>query len=329
MCLFSYKGLVAEALRQLVGEHNYKQDEVLAPGYYTDFVLLMDSSGRVLPVRAAGAPPPLSIVPLSCVAVASNKPADAAVAVVTSEFQKFSPFAALEEGSEPSGGQVGVAMEPPRSFLPHGVRSSLPRHGANGGANGGPYGAYYPPAAEFCSGLAKEHSVESQDSSTLSSPPSDGLQGPPGPNATAAPDAIFQFSIRKILEDEGGAPPGGAGVDCELPPGFYEGMTYSEGPGANRGAPSPQLHPPDRADAADNPPTEPRAGIRRLIMSVNDKWHYCHNSEVLVGSRAMRDRHLRLLGYIILQLPYHELEKLNGIEEVKQYLHKKLLDVPL
>lgn len=37
-------------------------------------------------------------------------------------------------------------------------------------------------------------------------------------------------------------------------------------------------------------------------MSVNDKWHYCHNSEVLVGSRAMRDRHLRLLGYIILQV---------------------------
>lgn len=31
----SYKGLVAEALRQLVGEQNYKQDEVLAPGYYT------------------------------------------------------------------------------------------------------------------------------------------------------------------------------------------------------------------------------------------------------------------------------------------------------
>lgn len=44
-------------------------------------------------------------------------------------------------------------------------------------------------------------------------------------------------------------------------------------------------------------------------MSVNDKWHYCHNCEVLVGSRAMRDRHLRLMGYIILQvsrsLPAH------------------------
>lgn len=37
-------------------------------------------------------------------------------------------------------------------------------------------------------------------------------------------------------------------------------------------------------------------------MSVNDKWHYCHNCEVLVGSRAMRDRHLRLLGYVIVQV---------------------------
>lgn len=33
--------------------------------------------------------------------------------------------------------------------------------------------------------------------------------------------------------------------------------------------------------------------------------------------------------FLSCQLPYHELEKLNGIEEVKQYLHKKLLDVPL
>lgn len=35
LCSVSYKGLVAEALRQLVGEQNYKQDEVLPPGYYT------------------------------------------------------------------------------------------------------------------------------------------------------------------------------------------------------------------------------------------------------------------------------------------------------
>uniref|UniRef100_UPI0037E884FD fas-activated serine/threonine kinase n=1 Tax=Semicossyphus pulcher TaxID=241346 RepID=UPI0037E884FD len=328
---YSYKGLVAEALRQLVGEHNYKQDEVLAPGYYTDFLLWMDGSGRVLPVRSGLS---LSIIPPSCVAMAS-KPVDGAVAVVTSEFQKFSPFAALEEEEEPpgQGGEaVGVAMEP-RSFLPHHIRSSVGAHAASGrpGTNGNPldYGPYYPPP-EFYSGLAKEHSLESQDSSTLSSPPSDSLAQPgaPAPAGAAAPDSLFQFSIGKILEDEAGAgAPGSQGPDCELP-GFYEGATYSEVPGADRGPPSPpQLQPPDRPEAED-PPTEQRA-IRRVIMSVNDKWHYCHNSEVLVGSRAMRDRHLRLLGYIILQLPYHELEKLNGIEEVKQYLHKKLLDIPL
>ncbi|KAJ8272702.1 hypothetical protein GJAV_G00092410 [Gymnothorax javanicus] len=88
-----------------------------------------------------------------------------------------------------------------------------------------------------------------------------------------------------------------------------------------------QLHP------AGGPETERGPGehhqVKRVIMSVNDKWHYCHNSEVLVGSRAMRDRHLQLLGYVILQLPYLELEKLNGIEEVKQYLQRKLLEVPL
>lgn len=332
---YSYKGLVAEALRQLVGEQNYKQDEVLPPGYYTDFVLWMDSSGRVLPIRT-GSGLAISIVPPSCVAV-TTKPSDGTVAVVTSEFQKFSPFAALEEGSEPPC-QVGEAMggpAEPRPFLPHHVRGTAGAVASSGpprppGTNGGPldYGAYYVPAAEFYSGLAKEHSLESQDSSTLSSPPSDGLAQPgaPGP-AGAASDSLFQFSIGKILEDEGAA--GAQRTDRDLPP-FYEAVTYSDGPGADRGPPSPpppQLHPPGRADA-DGPPTDQRK-IRRVIMSVNDKWHYCHNCEVLVGSRAMRDRHLRLLGYIILQLPYHELEKLNGIEEVKQYLHKKLLDVPL
>lgn len=46
----------------------------------------------------------------------------------------------------------------------------------------------------------------------------------------------------------------------------------------------------------------PHSPLYRVVLSVNDKWHYCQNSDILVGSRAMRDRHLRLLGYCLVQV---------------------------
>lgn len=179
---YSYKGLVAEALRQLVGEHSYRQDQVLAPGYSTDFLLWIDASRRVLPIR-------------------SNKPCDPCAppgwqmdaSGLAADFQKFS----LE--AEPSGEELPVT-----------------------------------------GGACLHHMTQ-----------------------------------------------------------FYTMDSYKD------------------------------QDIHRVVLSVNDKWHYCHNSQVLVGSRAMRDRHLRLLGFTVLQLPYHELEKLNGIEDVKIYLQQKLTDLPL
>ncbi|NXH80566.1 FASTK kinase, partial [Edolisoma coerulescens] len=164
---YSYKGLVAEALRQLVGEECYRQDEVLPPGYCTDFLLWINRSGTVLPLSrvpaASRAPPATSPVTMSL---------RSSVLALTSDLQDFAPFAA----------------ETPSS--------------------------------------------------------------PPGPRESG------------------------------------------------------------------------RAG--RVVLSVNDKWHYCQNSDILVGSRAMRDRHLRLLGYCLVQLPYTELEKVSGIEEAKHYLRQKL-----
>eukprot|EP00066_Takifugu_rubripes_P026140 XP_011615406.1 PREDICTED: fas-activated serine/threonine kinase isoform X2 [Takifugu rubripes] len=329
---YSYKGLVAEALRQLLGEHNYRQDQVLPPGYYTDFVLWMDGSGQVLPIRARSGLA-LSIVPPSCAGVAA-KPADGAVATVTSEFQ-FTPFTVLEDGAEQpcqTAEAAGGSVES-RSFLPNRLLSSpvaaAPPGPLRPGSNGGPldYGSYYITSGDYYTSLPKEQSLESQDSSTLSSPRSESLAQPgtKGSPGAAATDSLFQFSIGKILEDEGGA--GGHGNSRELA-GFYEGVAYSEETGADPDPQSPPpLHSTNRPE--DGTPPVDQEQVRRVIMSVNDKWHYCHNCEVLVGSRAMRDRHLRLLGYVIIQLPYHELEKLNGIEEVKQYLHKKLLDVPL
>ncbi|NXA58559.1 FASTK kinase, partial [Mohoua ochrocephala] len=164
---YSYKGLVAEALRQLVGEECYRQDEVLPPGYCTDFLLWINRSGTVLPLSrvpaASRAPPATSPVTMSL---------RSSVLALTSDLQDFAPF----------------APETPSS--------------------------------------------------------------PPGPRESS------------------------------------------------------------------------RAG--RVVLSVNDKWHYCQNSDILVGSRAMRDRHLRLLGYCLVQLPYTELEKVSGIEEAKHYLRQKL-----
>ncbi|NXX28745.1 FASTK kinase, partial [Nicator chloris] len=144
---YSYKGLVAEALRQLVGEECYRQDEVLPPGYCTDFLLWINRSGTVLP---------LSRVPAASRALPATSP---------------------------------VAMS---------LRSSV-------------------------------------------------------------------LALTSDLQD-----------------------------------------------------------FAPVVLSVNDKWHYCQNSDILVGSRAMRDRHLRLLGYCLVQLPYTELEKVSGIEEAKHYLRQKL-----
>ncbi|NWU69756.1 FASTK kinase, partial [Pterocles burchelli] len=86
---YSYKGLVAEALRQLVGEECYRQDEVLPPGYCTDFLLWINRSGTVLP---------LSRVPAASKAPAAHAPASPAaislrssVLALTSDLQDFAP----------------------------------------------------------------------------------------------------------------------------------------------------------------------------------------------------------------------------------------------
>ncbi|NXC89608.1 FASTK kinase, partial [Cercotrichas coryphoeus] len=83
---YSYKGLVAEALRQLVGEECYRQDEVLPPGYCTDFLLWINRSGTVLPLSrvpaASRAPPAPSPVTMSL---------RSSVLALTSDLQDFAP----------------------------------------------------------------------------------------------------------------------------------------------------------------------------------------------------------------------------------------------
>ncbi|NXS71824.1 FASTK kinase, partial [Pandion haliaetus] len=86
---YSYKGLVAEALRQLVGEECYRQDEVLPPGYCTDFLLWINRSGTVLPLSrvpaASKAPPAHTTTSPAAISLRSS------VLALTSDLQDFAP----------------------------------------------------------------------------------------------------------------------------------------------------------------------------------------------------------------------------------------------
>ncbi|NWZ48690.1 FASTK kinase, partial [Haliaeetus albicilla] len=86
---YSYKGLVAEALRQLVGEECYRQDEVLPPGYCTDFLLWINRSGTVLPLSrvpaASKAPPAHTTTSPAAISLRST------VLALTSDLQDFAP----------------------------------------------------------------------------------------------------------------------------------------------------------------------------------------------------------------------------------------------
>ncbi|XP_053914386.1 fas-activated serine/threonine kinase [Cuculus canorus] len=303
---YSYKGLVAEALRQLVGEECYRQDEVLPPGYCTDFLLWINRSGTVLP---------LSRIPMASKAPSSHPTTSSAtvslrssVLALTSDLQDFAPFAP-ETPSSPVGSRENNLAG---RFLP----TLCP-------APGGP--CFQPPADYYCI-PSKEASLESQGSSTLSSP-SECLSAQPASTPDGSSSAtLFQFPIGKILEEQE-APascPNHDSFQGEQPPEEPQGRSPT--PGGDSGPPPSPCRPSPKRDPADTHGVE---GIQRVVLSVNDKWHYCQNSDILVGSRAMRDRHLRLLGYCLVQLPYTELEKVSGIEEAKLYLRRKLRELRL
>lgn len=195
----------------------------------TDFLLWIDSAGHVLPIRAGSAADLLTADSSMCTVVNPKSPdGSTSVAALTSDFQKFSPFSPpLEEG-------VDKQPENNSTFLPPHIQ----RAGTNG-AVPLEYNTYY------YTSLAKEHSLESQDSSTLSSPSECLAQaGSAIPGATAPQDSLFQFSIGKILEDENGASiqvGANSGPDCSITP-FYEGVTYEAGDSNAVSAAPLQLH---------------------------------------------------------------------------------------
>ncbi|XP_006895211.1 PREDICTED: fas-activated serine/threonine kinase isoform X2 [Elephantulus edwardii] len=67
-----------------------------------------------------------------------------------------------------------------------------------------------------------------------------------------------------------------------------------------------------------------RDPIQRVVLMLQERWHFCRDGRVLLGSRALRERHLGLMGYQLLPLPFKELESQRGLPQLKSYLRQKL-----
>nr|XP_017507173.1 fas-activated serine/threonine kinase isoform X2 [Manis javanica] len=77
-----------------------------------------------------------------------------------------------------------------------------------------------------------------------------------------------------------------------------------------------------QGQAASQPTT--RDPAQRVVLMLRERWHFCRDGRVLLGSRALRERHLGLMGYQLLPLPFEELESQRGLPQLKSYLRQKL-----
>ncbi|CAB1340665.1 unnamed protein product [Coregonus sp. 'balchen'] len=60
------------------------------------------------------------------------------------------------------------------------------------------------------------------------------------------------------------------------------------------------------------------------LVCIDGHKRFTVNTRQLLGKEAIKQRHLRLLGYEVVQIPYYEFEKLRNKTEVVEYLHKKI-----
>ncbi|NWV01781.1 FAKD3 protein, partial [Upupa epops] len=63
---------------------------------------------------------------------------------------------------------------------------------------------------------------------------------------------------------------------------------------------------------------------RRIALCIDGRNRFCVNSHNLLGEEAIKQRHLQLLGYEVVQIPFFETESLQTHSEMAEYLHKKV-----
>ncbi|XP_051989602.1 FAST kinase domain-containing protein 3, mitochondrial [Xyrauchen texanus] len=63
---------------------------------------------------------------------------------------------------------------------------------------------------------------------------------------------------------------------------------------------------------------------KRIAVCIDGPKRFAANAKQLLGKESIKQRHLRILGYDVVQIPYYEFEKLKDRKEVVEYLHKKI-----
>lgn len=63
---------------------------------------------------------------------------------------------------------------------------------------------------------------------------------------------------------------------------------------------------------------------KRVALCIDGPKRFCLNSKHLLGKEATKQRHLRMLGYQVVQIPYYEIEMLKSRLELVDYLQGKL-----
>ncbi|NXH94903.1 FAKD3 protein, partial [Pachycephala philippinensis] len=63
---------------------------------------------------------------------------------------------------------------------------------------------------------------------------------------------------------------------------------------------------------------------RRIALCVDGQNRFCAHSHNLLGEEAIKQRHLQLLGYEVVQIPFFETENLRNTRKIADYLHKKI-----
>ncbi|XP_060730173.1 FAST kinase domain-containing protein 3, mitochondrial [Tachysurus vachellii] len=63
---------------------------------------------------------------------------------------------------------------------------------------------------------------------------------------------------------------------------------------------------------------------KRIAVCINGPKRFAANARQLLGKEAIKQRHLEILGYEVVQIPYYEIENLKDKVHTVEYLHKKI-----